>query len=186
MRWTNRADVTPGFCILWAYLLLVLPLELLAAAVTAACIHELCHVIAVRMLSGRICGITIGARGMIMEVDPMPPGRELVCALAGPVGSFLTAALFQWFPWLSLCAFVQGCFNLLPLYPLDGGRTVRCMLQICAPNQWERIENGMEWLVLVLLLLLALKIRMGIGPVLVWGMLAMRKIPCKQPQFGVQ
>lgn len=176
-------EVTPDFCVLGALLLLLLPLELILAAVSAALFHELCHWIAVRLLGGRVAGITVGAGGMVMETPPMDPWRELVCALAGPVGSFLIVTLCPLFPLLSLCALVQGCFNLLPLYPLDGGRAVGCALAMIGREQWMK---GIEIVTLLLLLVLAIGVRMGIGPVMAWGVLAMRKIPCKEDRFGVQ
>ena len=176
--------VTAGFCILWAFLLLVLPLHLLLAAMGAALFHELCHGLAIYATGGKITRLTVGAGGMVMETTPMPPGREALCALAGPVGSFLLACLSLWMPLAAICALVQGCFNILPLYPLDGGRALRCLLEWLMPVQAERIRKLVEILTLVLLFVLA--IRVGSGAILAWGMLVMRKIPCKDGTFGVQ
>lgn len=175
----KRLEITPGCCILWALLLLVLPLRLILAAGVAALFHESCHVLAIRLTGGAVTGIAIGAGGTVMETAPMKPGQELLCALAGPVGSFLLVMAHRFFPLLSLCALVQGCFNLLPLYPLDGGRALTCVL----PSKWMKV---IEMVTLLGLLALAVGIRMGIGPVLAWGMLAMRKIPCKDHRFGVE
>lgn len=182
----RRIEVTPGFCILWALLLLVLPLRLLMATAAAAGLHELCHWAAIGLLGGQVRRLRIGAGGMVMETGPMPPRQELVCALAGPVGSLLLVPLYGRFPCLALCGLVQGCFNLLPLYPLDGGRVMSCILELLIPRCRERILRWIEWGVLALLLAAALGLRMGCGPILVWGMLAMRKIPCKDSRFGVQ
>ena len=177
-------EVTAGFCILWAFLLLVLPLHLLLAAMGAALFHELCHGLAIYATGGKITRLTVGAGGMVMETTPMPPGREALCALAGPGGSFLLACLYPWIPLAAVCALVQGCFNILPLYPLDGGRAMKCLLEWLFPVQAEKIGKLMEILTLVLLFVLA--IRVGNGAILAWGMLVMRKIPCKDGTFGVQ
>lgn len=135
----GRIEVTAGACILWAFLVLVLPLQLLMAAGAAAVFHELCHILAVRLCGERILFLSVGAGGMLMETTPMTPGRELACTLAGPVGSFLLLLPCRFFPMISLCALVQGCFNLLPVYPLDGGRVLRCGISI-VKNTLQRLS----------------------------------------------
>lgn len=132
----RRIDFTAGFCILWAFLLLVLPLRLILASMTAAVFHELCHFLALRIMGGQVYGVTIGAGGMVMDTAIMTPQAEAVCALAGPAGSFLLVLLCRRLPLLSLCALIQGCFNLLPIYPLDGGRTVRA--------GWAVLKNTLQ------------------------------------------
>ena len=122
----RRIDVTPGFCILWAFLLLTLPLRMLLAAAVAALVHEGCHWLASRLTGGKVLGLTLGAGGMVMDTMPMEPGKELVCALAGPVGSVLLVGVGRWMPLLALCGLIQGMFNLLPLGTLDGGRVLSC------------------------------------------------------------
>ena len=177
-------EVTAGFCILWAFLLLILPLHLLLAAMGAALFHELGHGLAIYVTGGKITRLTVGAGGMVMETTPMPPGKEVLCALAGPAGSFLLASLYFRIPMVAVCGMVQGCFNILPLYPLDGGRAMKCLLEWLFPLQAEKIRKMVEILTLAFLLVLA--IRVGNGAILAWGMLAMRKIPCKDGTFGVQ
>ena len=171
-------EVTAGFCILWALMLLVLPVDVLVAAAGAAAFHELCHALAVRLTGGRILGLTLGAGGLTMEVLPMAPGRELLCALAGPAGSLVLALMPV--PKLALCALIQGLFNLLPLSGLDGARALECVLELTVPAHGARILKTMEWLTLGALLGLILCLDPGAGALGAWTVLAVRKFPCKQ------
>ena len=180
----RRIEIGWDFCILWALLLLTLPLRLILAAGAAAVIHEICHGLAIYATGGKIRGLKVRAGGMAMETSPMTPGQEIFCALAGPAGSLAVAGLSRWIPLLGLCGLVQGCFNLLPLYPMDGGRVTACLLRIAAPERGDRIQQAIEWA--VVLVLMGIAIRIGPAAIMGWGMLAFRKIPCKDGRFGVQ
>ena len=170
-------EATPGFCILWAFLILTLPLKFLLAAATAALVHESFHAAAVRLCGGRILGLTLGAGGMVMEVSFMGAGRELACALAGPMGSLLLACLPL--NCLALCGLVQGSFNLLPLMPLDGGRVLGCLLELSVPRHRRRIEGAVSMLTWCALLAAAHRLGMDWEAVMVAPMILFRKFPCK-------
>ena len=171
MAFLKRIEIQPGFCILWAFLILTLPMKFLGSALLAAIFHEACHALAVRCLGGRILNMTIAAGGMVMEVSEQDAKGECLCALAGPAGSFLLAILP--FPTLALCGLVQGLFNLLPIMPLDGGRILGCILEMTVPRHREKIEICME------LLLFIGSIILGPWAVLLWLCLVFRKFPCK-------
>ncbi len=170
-----------------AILILILPLDWLIAAVCAAAIHELCHVVGIYILGGKIHSIRIGVGGAVMGAEILGKGKELVCTLAGPVGSFLLIFLCHRFPKLAVCAGVQGIFNLLPLYPLDGGRAVQCCLELCFPQKAERVQFVVEVIVLLGLAILAVAgtfaFSAGILPLMVAALLILkailRKRPCK-------
>ena len=167
----RRVEIQPGFCILWAFLILTLPMKFLAVAMLAAIFHEACHALAVHLLGGRILGMTLGGGGMVMEVAGLDTKGECFCALAGPVGSLVLASLP--FPTLALCGLCQGLFNLLPVMPLDGGRVLGCILESFCPQHREKIEIGVE------LLLLVGAIHLGIWAAILWLCLVFRKFPCK-------
>ncbi len=112
--------------LLAALLLLVLPLKWICAAAAAAVWHELCHWIAVKMCGGSLLRVRIGSGGTLMEAEAMAPWKEIICSLAGPLGGLLLLLLAEWFPRTAFCAAVQSAYNLLPLFPMDGGRAMRC------------------------------------------------------------
>lgn len=114
--------------ILWALWILLIPAPWLLGAVAAACVHELCHIGAVCFFSGKVRRIAIGPFGAKIHAEGISGIQEAVCALAGPAGSFLCVGLIRIFPVFSLCALVQGLFNLLPVYPMDGGRALSCLI----------------------------------------------------------
>ena len=83
----SRVEIQPGFCILWAFLILTLPMKFLMSAMLAALFHEACHALAVRCLGGRIMNMTIAAGGMIMEVSELDPKGETVVAFSEMVAN---------------------------------------------------------------------------------------------------
>jgi len=127
-RTNIRFTISPSACLLAAMMLLLLPLRWIISALIAAVFHEFCHALAVYLCGGRIEAMTVGDRGAVMLADTLHAGKELICILAGPVGSLLLVLFMRWIPRIAFCALVHTAYNLLPIYPLDGGRALRCIL----------------------------------------------------------
>ena len=185
---------SPFACIAAALLLLLLPLNWLLAAVAAAFVHEMGHLIAISATGAKMGNIRIGARGARMDALLTSPKQELRCAAAGPVASFALLGLAHVFPRLAICASIQGAFNLLPVYPFDGGRILRCLLGRLAPEKADSLARCAEWAAYGITLLAALSgwIQWGLGvfPLLCWlgafGSGGFGKIPCKKGGNRVQ
>lgn len=109
--------------------------------------HELCHSLVARRYGLPMTGITLFIFGGVAEMseEPESPKAEFMMAIAGPIssvvlGSLMYAALFLTqgldFPvyvtgviwYLALINMVLAGFNMLPAFPLDGGRVLRSAL----------------------------------------------------------
>lgn len=171
---------------------LVLPIWWVFAAVLAALWHETCHYLTLRFMGGRVIDFRAGLTGAVMSVGFKSPVQELVCALSGPVGSLLLLLLAKWLPRTAICGAFQGIYNLLPIYPLDGGRGVRCLTElILSPVAGNKLCCWMERLCLLGIILLGFYscfgLHLGAAPLLIGaGIICRAKIPCKPWRNSVQ
>jgi len=109
--------------------------------------HELSHSLVARRYGLPMRGITLFIFGGVaeMEDEPPDPKSEFLMAIAGPISSFVLAALLrlaasagQGAAWpepligvlstLAVINFTVAVFNLAPAFPLDGGRVLRAAL----------------------------------------------------------
>jgi stage IV sporulation protein FB len=127
-----RADL--GAAILPAVLALLGGAYLLLLTVIAVAAHELGHYLALRRRGGEVQAVRLELTGVSMEYGgALSYGGELSLALGGPAASLALAALCAFFGRVSAFAplyhlsglsALLGAFNLLPVYPLDGGRAL--------------------------------------------------------------
>lgn len=109
--------------------------------VVSIVLHELAHSLTAVVFGGRVRDITIQFLGGCAAISLMPrkPHQELLMAAAGPAMSFaLAAAAFGIMVGIGNLFLLQimflvnlmlGVFNLLPAFPMDGGRILRASLQ---------------------------------------------------------
>jgi Zn-dependent protease len=113
-------------------------------------VHELAHSLTARRRGGQVHEILLFPLGGISKLERLPesPRDEFAIAIVGPltslalgVGAGLLCLAFGPSllpidliagPWLARIAWLNlilGAFNLLPAFPLDGGRVLRALLE---------------------------------------------------------
>jgi len=118
--------------------------------------HELCHSLVARRFGLPIRGITLFIFGGVAEMEEEPPSAkaEFFMAIAGPISSIFIGFVLYGTSILSRKAglpisvtgvvsysaqinWILAAFNLLPAFPLDGGRVFRSVLWLWKGNlQW--------------------------------------------------
>ncbi len=128
---------------LWQYLLVGAVTSLLFF--TSVLLHELAHSLVALSQGEEVRSITLFILGGVAEIkdEPRKPSREFYMAVVGPLSSLGIAliflALWYWLRnisqplaaltrYLALINLILGIFNLIPGFPMDGGRILRAIV----------------------------------------------------------
>jgi Zn-dependent protease len=144
-QFTHMADVAGvraaslrGPALLWGTLLAI-------ALFASVAVHELAHTLVALARGGKVRDITLMLLGGISHFERVPerPATEALVAAAGPVTSLLVGGILLailhavghgpsdarlGLLYLASLNLVLGLFNLLPAFPMDGGRLLRAAL----------------------------------------------------------
>ena len=177
----KRIKISVSFYIIWFLIIFLDTEKVWPYFVAAALVHELGHIIALRLLGGQILSFRLGAfGGMIRYYLPNRTIRkEVVICISGCVWgtvlSILSAAVS--IPLLCGASTILTVMNLLPIAYLDGGRALRLMFGD------NRLLDLLECFVIALLLCL------GSAAALRWrayGLLMMLAVPMFLRQTGLR
>jgi Zn-dependent protease/CBS domain-containing protein len=144
--WSFFAQFTVRFPQLSASARVVLAAATAAIFFASVLVHEVSHSVMARRLGIAVEGITLFLFGGVTKtsMEARQPRDEFLVAVVGPLTSFAIAGLMWvlvnltgealpdpisyacgYLGWVNLAL---GAFNLLPGYPLDGGRVLRSIL----------------------------------------------------------
>ena len=186
-------NISGAVYVVLAVSIIFLPLRWVLAWLVATIFHEFCHYSALSLLGYRISRLSFGIHGAIMHVEWMRWSHQLICTLAGPIGSLVLLLFRKIFPEIALCAFIQSTYNMLPIMPMDGGRAISCLLTC-----WFTYERTLQILnvlkfgtlitIAIICVYAGICLHLGILPVMVFVLLCLknRKTPCKEVALRVQ
>ncbi len=130
-------------------------LAYVALLFTCVTLHELGHCLTAQYFGVNVPRILLLPIGGVAEFDSIPqrPREEMLVAIAGPAVNGLLAAVFMTFAYstsnwdptdfpdhgvkllqhLVFMNIAMGAFNLLPIFPMDGGRILRAFFVMRMP-----------------------------------------------------
>ena len=129
----DRLVVRPGFVALLCGCAYFGSVGLLAVFLLSAALHELGHAAAVRTLGLHLRRLTLSAAGAELELREQETSfrQDFILTLSGPLTNLAAAAIcavLRRFPLFLGANLLLGCFNLLPVLPLDGGNALFALL----------------------------------------------------------
>ncbi len=130
----RKIKIHPSFIIVWLLFLLSDKSTYILYLFLAASIHEIAHIAAFISFNAQIKEINILPFGIGVKLQSaaLSYKREILAALAGPSANGLIAVLFSLISdkyaaglqFFIVCNTALALINLLPIYPLDGGRAM--------------------------------------------------------------
>ena len=148
-RWGNL-EIGWGFPILAALAMLAGAGEVLPLTLAFALCHELGHLAALNLAGAKVELLRLTAFGAEIRADTrrLSYPREILCTLAGPAVNLLLALALARLGGRYVAAganLLLGCFNLLPVPALDGGRALHLLVSwVLDPMAADRICRRTE------------------------------------------
>ena len=116
-------------------------------SMTAVIVHEFAHAKVAKKLGYALNNIKIMPYGASLNgMAELTPKHEIMIAAAGPAVNLVLGLIFAAMWWLipisyaftqvfCLCNIYIGVFNLIPVFPLDGGRIMLALLSVRVKRQ---------------------------------------------------
>lgn len=125
---------------------------------SACIIHELGHIVAIRLTGGCIREISLSFLGIKISADPASTrAKGLAVLLSGPAANLLTGGIclrLGIFGFFARFSIAEGLFNLLPLSFLDGGAALELLTQNIKHEKPLKIAAKLVIFLILLIVLL--------------------------------
>lgn len=147
-RHLQQIEITPGFVAFLCAYFYFDPAGTFSAFLLGVTLHEAAHLLCLRLAGIEIERISFSLCGASIYTRPMKSRVEILVAAAGPGLNFLLFLLLvRQMPIAALVNLCLAVYNMLPFYPLDGGRILRALLHMLlsdrAADLIERIMGGL-------------------------------------------
>lgn len=124
-----RVNLKPSFFVMCTFLVALGQAEQMCVIIFSVTAHEIAHILTARLWGLKTESVTltpVGQTAAIKGMESLSLFRRLLVIIAGPMVNLVLFVVFQ--SPVNLGLFV---LNLLPVYPLDGGRLLHYILGCC-------------------------------------------------------
>jgi len=130
------------FILLTAVFYLIDNEGIFTAALIAALVHELGHIMAIKICGAKMDKIYLSVYGAKIDMKLYPIisyKREIIIALAGPTAGAIFGVLLSLAGQYTISgiSLVLTAFNLIPALPLDGGRAIKFAALLFFDEMWQ-------------------------------------------------
>ena len=127
----QRLDLTPGFPAFLAAVWYFDSCGIFWLFLAAMTVHELAHAAVILLFGGKIESVRLSFAQVELRTGLLSDRTELWSTAAGPGINLLCGWMFRrWMPVFAAVSLLLALFNLLPVWPLDGGRLLRTLLRM--------------------------------------------------------
>lgn len=176
----SKIVLEPGFFAMLCAYFYFDPAETFAPFCFSVLLHEAGHLLCLRCFGAEVHQLRLSCCGAVICTDILPYGQELAAAASGPAVNL--ALFFLCMRGHPLTALVNLClftYNMLPIYPLDGGRMLRAVLHLLLHD--DTAAAAERWVVRSFLAMLGgaalycvCILHLGLWPVVVFGLLLIK------------
>ena len=178
-----RVELRPGAALGLALVIALDPAGVCLPFLLAALLHESGHLLCLRLCRVPVSALRIGLFGAVIDAAPRSERQEFFCTAAGPAVNLLAALLFRApLPLFAVLNLLLALYNLLPVWPLDGGRMLRALLPRASAVPEMLLAAGL----FLAAAYLTLVRRCGLFPMILWLLLLGKAFACRAQEINPQ